>query len=437
MPKQVSQARTLPPNSKTIEKTVRQVITGSRPPGEFRISGYRGLVLLVLASGTATWYFHYDVPAGRSRKRRKHRIGRLDAVTVAEAIRAAEHLRVQVRQGNDPAADQANARRAITFAELAADRLEWGDPLRPGTLRDYQHILKKDILPYLGDKPASAVSRDDVIGVLDVISRRGATRRADTARAVISSVFVYGMDRGLVDHNPATGLRNRHDYLPRDKVLNHEELQQLWTALEDEPVPMSRTVRRIIQLALLTGQRRAEIAGLRKEEINLAGERPSLVIARGRAKNRNEHHVPLSPQAVRIVKAALAESGSGEFLFPGFGGSAPILPRSVSKAMERTRAVLGIPDITVHDLRRTVGSMLTRFGVPRDVRERILNHGGMRKGSITDSVYNWYDYDAEKRAALELWADALDAIVSGVTAEIEDYSTRLARLKGSGLLRVA
>lgn len=81
--------------------------------------------------------------------------------------------------------------------------------------------------------------------------------------------------------------------------------------------------------------------------------------------------------------------------------------------------------------------MLTRFGVPKDVRERILNHGGMRKGSITESVYNWYDYDAEKRAALELWADALDAIVSGQVAEIKDYNARLAHLKGSGMLRVA
>lgn len=55
-------------------------------------------------------------------------------------------------------------------------------------------------------------------------------------------------------------------------------------ALESGPIPMSRTVRRIIQLALLTGQRRAEIAGFRKEEINLAGERPSLAIARGQLK---------------------------------------------------------------------------------------------------------------------------------------------------------
>src|SRR5262245_589947 len=109
----------------------------------------------------------------------------------------------------------------------------------------------------------------------------------------------------------------------------------------------------------------------------------------------------------------------------------PFQPRSVSKAMERTRAKLGIADITVHDLRRTVGSMMTRYGVPRDVRERVLNHGGKRTGSITESVYSWYDHDAEKRAALDMWADALSCIIAGRAGEIEDYTTRLAKLKGT------
>jgi integrase len=57
----------------------------------------------------------------------------------------------------------------------------------------------------------------------------------------------------------------------------------------------------------------------------------------------------------------------------------------------------------MHDLRRTVGTYMSRLGVPKDIRERILNHGGKRKGSITDGAYNHYEYDAERRAALELW----------------------------------
>ena len=105
--------------------------------------------------------------------------------------------------------------------------------------------------------------------------------------------------------------------------------------------------------------------------------------------------------------------------------------------MERTRVKLGIKDITMHDLRRTAGTYMSQYGVPKDVRERILNHGGSRKGSITESVYNRYEYDAEKRAALELWADALDGIIGGRPAEIRGYHARLARLKGTNKVKVA
>jgi hypothetical protein len=79
---------------------------------------------------------------------------------------------------------------------------------------------------------------------------------------------------------------------------------------------------------------------------------------------------------------------------------------------------------------------MSQLGVPKDVRERILNHGGKRKGSITEGVYNLYEYDAEKRAALELWADALDGILQGEQREIESYHVRLALLKGAKTVRV-
>lgn len=71
-------------------------------------------------------------------------------------------------------------------------------------------------------------------------------------------------------------------------------------------------------------------------------------------------------------------------------------------AVLSARAKLSIENVAMHDLCRTVGTFMSRLGVPKDIRERIPNHGGRRKGSITDGVYNRYEYDAEKRAALEL-----------------------------------
>jgi integrase len=137
-----------------------------------------------------------------------------------------------------------------------------------------------------------------------------------------------------------------------------------------------------------------------------------------------------------LFRQAIEQAGSSEFVFPGERGASHIASRSVSKAVERTRARLGIKDISMHDLRRTVGTHLSRLGVPKDVRERILNHGGKRKGNLTDSVYNLYEYDAEKRAALELWGDALDCIVKGKQSYIQDYHGRLARLRGAGTVCV-
>ena len=306
--------RLLPANSKAIQKAVK-ASTGRAV--EYRIDGARGLVLHVLPSGTATWYFHYDAELGKRRERRKLKIGRLDEVALAQALGEAERLRPLIRQGADPVSQKAANREAMTFADLAADRLDKGDPLRPGTERDYRHVLGKDVLPVIGNIPARAVTRDDVIRVLDVISSRGANRRADTARTVISSIFSYGIDRGLVSDNPASGLRNRHDYQPRDVIASPEDMRRLWSAMDDGEAAMSPTIATIVRLALLTGLRRTEIAAARQVELDLNSTSPVLTIPRGRAKNRNAHRVPLSRRAASLFRQAVEAAGESEFVFPG------------------------------------------------------------------------------------------------------------------------
>jgi integrase len=388
----------------------------------------------VLSSGTATWYLHYDVQAGKRWKRRKHKIGRMDDVALADAVAEAELLRTQIRRGADPVREKVAIREVLTFGELAIRRFETGDPLRPGTLNNYEHILKKDVLPSIGSLPAKAIKRSQIVDVLDLITQRGASRCADQARALISSIFEFGIDRGVVAENPAAGIRNRYDYQPRDVVASPETIRRLWSM--DASKIMSGRMIIIMRLLLITGLRRAEIAAARKDELDLISSQPILTIPSGRAKNRHMHRVPLSKQAVALFRQAIEAARGSEFIFPDEHGLSHISPLSVTKAMERARAKLGMSDLSVHDLRRTTGTYLSQLGVPKDVRERILNHGGKRKSSLTDGVYNRYEYDAEKRAALELWADALDCIIQGKQAFIEDYHARLARLHGTGTVCV-
>jgi integrase len=374
--------------------------------------------------------------AGAMREFRIDGVRRLDDIALADAIGVAERQRPAIRSGADPVARRQDERHELTFAELVEERFSKGSPLRPATDQDYRRVLAHDILPTLGPLSAKRVTRDQVVMVINTIAARGATRRADTARAIIRSIFAFGIDRGLVDSNPATGLRNRHAYHPREVIADTDHIRTLWEAIEGGQAPMTPTIGLIIRLALLTGLRRAELGATRRADLDLESARPLLTIPSGRAKNRNLHRIPLSPQAARLFREALGRAGDEAYVFPGAIPGTHVLPGSASKAMERTRDLLGIPEVTIHDLRRTVGTRMSELGVPRDVRERILNHGGKRVSDLTDGVYNRYEFDAEKRAALELWADALDAILGRRPPEVEGYPARIARFKGGMTVRV-
>jgi len=165
-------------------------------------------------------------------------------------------------------------------------------------------------LPALGPLMAVEVTKQNVLDLIDSIAARGATRRADTARAMVSSIYSFGIDRGLIKDNPASGLRSRHEDLPRDVVLTPDQLRRLWQSLASGEAVATPAMARIIRLALLTGQRRAEITSTRVSDLDLDGSDPTLVIGRSRAKNHNTHRVPLSLQAVVEFRAAIASADS-------------------------------------------------------------------------------------------------------------------------------
>jgi integrase len=433
--------RVLPRDAKRIAKAVKEAKSIGGPTDrvtEFRIDGCPGLVLHVLGSGTATWYFHYDKVTGAHRKRQKFKLGRYPDLMLGPAVDKANEVRVLVADGKDPAGDKRLNIQALTFGELAEKRFSDGEVLSPTSVAYYRVLLTNDILPFIGKMPAALVVQADVLAIVNRICARGSTRRADVARVLVSSIFKFGMDRAHVAGNPASGMNNRHHYQPRDVVANEEQIRRLWHAIDDGSASMDRDIGLILKLALLTLQRRKEITHTGTADVSLKPGAETITLHRSRTKNRNTHRVPMSPQVRELVNAARNRAGASPYLFPTPGDPAkPIWPRSVSKALERTCEDLALGKFTVHDLRRTAATFLTKFGVPEDIRKRVLNHGGKRTGNVTEDVYSWYDYDPEKRAALELWADAVDAIVAGNEVEIDDYPTRLARLRGSAKIKIS
>jgi integrase len=148
---------------------------------------------------------------------------------------------------------------------------------------------------------------------------------------------------------------------------------------------------------ILTGQRREEIGGLRRDEID--GDR--IVLPPARTKNKREHIVPLSAQALDIIRRNMGSHGNDR-VFPSL---------SWSDRKEVLDKRCGLPHFTLHDIRRTVASLIGELGfaLPH-VTETILNHySGFRAG--TAGVYQRQRYENECRAALDRWADYVTSLI--------------------------
>lgn len=156
---------------------------------------------------------------------------------------------------------------------------------------------------------------------------------------------------------------------------------------------MDVTWKVLFQICLLTGQRVGEVISMRWSDID--GD----VWTIPSTKNGRSHRVPLSPQALQRLADVPRR---GEYVFASSKRPTGHL-RGYRRVFQRACGLAGIADACVHDLRRTAASHMASLGVNRSILGQILNHADR---SVT-SVYDRYSYDAEKRAALELWAGHL------------------------------
>src|SRR5262249_48181687 len=190
------------------------------------------------------------------------------------------------------------------------------------------------------------------------------------------------------------------------RVLEDTELKKIWLAAEGLGHPYAG----IVKLLILTGQRRNEIARLRWREIDL--DERAIHLPSERTKNGQAHTVPLCSHALAIL-AGIHRLPDADLVFTI--NRKPVTGFSAAK--ERLDAASGVPNWTLHDLRRTVASGLQRLGVRLEVTEAALNHTSGSRGGIV-GIYQRYDYAAEKRDALLRWADYVDAVASGKKANV-------------------
>jgi integrase len=245
------------------------------------------------------------------------------------------------------------------------------------------------------------VRRRDVAQRVAEIAAASGNVSAVRARAALSAVFVWAIREGYeLPANPVAGTNRPPEPKPRERVLSEGELRAIWGALPDTDYGS------IVRLLLLTGQRRNEVGAMQWSEIKEDG---NWVIPAARCKNGREHSLPLSPMAQRIITAQPRRTVPvvfGEGL-RGYNGWA-----WAKASLDDRLAADGIPHWTLHDLRRTVATMVVdRLGILPHIVEAILNHASGHRSGVA-GIYNRARYSAEMRDALDRWAAHLSGIVT-------------------------
>jgi integrase len=371
--------------------------------------GCRGLYLIVQATGRKSWAVRYRFQ-GQPKKLT------LDGgLTLAAARKQAAVALHELAQGRDPAALKFEARETAekAAAERAADTVEqWAahfierhakKKTRENTWRQTVHVFDDIVLPAWRGRVIHDIKRRDIIELIESVAEDRPIM-ANRVHAHLSKFFNWLCERDVIAASPCAGVKRPSAETARDRILSDAELKALWLACGDIGDPAGAC----IKILLLTGQRRSEVAGMRRGEIN--GD--VWTLAPERTKNKQRHDVPLAAQAVSIIEGMPRIAG-GDHVFTT-SGWAPLSHFDRIKDELDARMQQRTPWV-VHDLRRTVASGMAKLGVRLPVIEKCLNHAsGSFRGIV--GVYQRHDFAAEKRDALQRWADHIDAIVRGEPA---------------------
>src|SRR5262249_4161922 len=160
----------------------------------------------------------------------------------------------RVERGEDPAGEASALRVAATFKDLAEQFLE-AAPIAATTRYVYGHTLRKDVFPIIGERPVDAVTSDDIVKICKRIEATGAQVQSERTKATIGGVYRWAMRQRLAKANPCAGIGRRSHKVARARTPTDAELCALWNATESNETKLSTSMRLIIQLAIVTGQR--------------------------------------------------------------------------------------------------------------------------------------------------------------------------------------
>jgi len=392
------------------DTAVRNAKPGAKPA---KIFDERGLFLIVTPAGGKWWRFRYSF----DRKEKLLALGTYPDVSLASARQKRDEARTLLASGTDPSEQRkaAKAQRAgLTANTFEVIGREWYAKVAAGmaesTKTDLLRRLETYIFPEIGDKPIANLVAADLLRVIKLIEKRGALDVARRAHNIMGRIFRYAVGHGIAPRDPSRDIE-LGDILPPADVQHHASVTNpkavggLLRAIDG--FTGAYATRCALRLAALVFVRPGELRHAEWTEFDF--DKAEWRIPASKMKMKEQHIVPLSAQAVDILRELQPLTGGGRYVFPSErGGARPMSENTVNAALRR----MGYPkeEMTGHGFRSMASTLLHELGLPHAVIERQLAHGERNKVS---AAYNFAEHLPERRKLMQQWADYLDKLKTG------------------------
>ena len=391
--------------------TIREIESAKPKEKPYKLADGQGLYIEVMPNGAKYWRMKFRFNG----KEKRLAFGVYPEVRPPEARDKAKEARDKIRAGVDPSEAKRAAKReariagANTFEIVASEWMQHrSSNVTAGQQEKTLARLKKDVFPWLGNRPISEIEAPEILDVLRRIDNRGARYTAHRARNQISQIFRYGIATGRAKYDPAKDLIGA---IPAPKEKHFASIT--------EPLRVAEMLRSFDGFSgtfpVLCALKLAPLFFVRPGELRKA-EWADINLERGEwryhvTKTNTDHLVPLASQAVAILRELYALTGGGRYVFPGARtASRPMSDAAVNAALRRlgydTRT-----EITGHGFRAMARTILhEELHQKPEVIEHQLAHA---VPDVLGPAYNRIKFLKERRAMMQLWADYLDKLKAG------------------------
>ena len=353
-------------------------------------------------------------------------------LTPDQARKKALKIAAQIEDGDQPESAAVSAAKRRQSFGYTVDKLlddfiaRYAKDLR--SVGEIKRCFDVDVRPRLGKKLAQDLRRRDIVALLDAIEDRGAPVMADRTRAHLAKALRWHASRDDTFVVPIVAgmARTKPKERARKRTLDDQEIKDLWAALETLGDTAPSCFPAFVRFLLLSAQRRGMVSTMMWSEID--GRDWIVPEAKHKGKGHGDHVVPLTDELLSLIgqrtKGYVFSSDGGRTPFSGFSKA----KRALDQRLAAVRKAAKRPPMqrwTLHDLRRSARSLMSRAGVQSDHAERVLAHiiPGIR------GVYDRHEYRDEKLDALE----KLGALIKRILRPGEPiiaFPKRLARSSG-------